>query len=415
MSEWLPWAFMAALACFGMGWLVARIDIKQLLFESRTLPRAYFSGLNFLMTEQPDKAIDAFIEVSKQQPEAVELQFALGTLLRKRGEVDRAIRIHQSLAERLDLPALQRRAARFDLALDFRAAGLLENAEGILLDLTAKPDGDDKQHLLALGLLRDIHAQERNWPKAIAALTRMRSADADADNNARYATQIANYHCEAALLARQTGRAPEAAAQLELALAVNTACVRANLLKGEWLAADDQHVAAITVWQQIEKQNPAFLGLMADQILASFEAIGKTAQGLNELRALQQHYPALDMFNAIFHATMKSDGALAAREMVKAELRQNPTLVGLDRLLEAELLAATDDSSKADIKVQKDLVHAHSSRLAVYLCGNCGFKAKQFYWQCPACAGWETFPPRRTAEYDTSGRHLARMQAGGLP
>jgi lipopolysaccharide biosynthesis regulator YciM len=109
---------------------------------------------------------------------------------------------------------------------------------------------------------------------------------------------------------------------------------------------------------------------------------------------------------------MKSEGATTAYNLVKMDLRQNPTLVGLDRLLEAELSAAPDDK-KADLRVLKDLVHTHSSRLAVYLCGNCGFKAKQFYWQCPACAGWETFPPRRTAEYDTSDRHLARLQAEG--
>ena len=128
MFEWLPWIFLAALAFFGMGWLVARIDIKQLLTESRALPQSYFKGLNFLMAEQPDKAIEAFIEVTKQQPEAIELQFALGSLFRKRGEVDRAIRIHQNLSDRTELPAEQRTAALLDLALDYQKAGLLEHA-----------------------------------------------------------------------------------------------------------------------------------------------------------------------------------------------------------------------------------------------------------------------------------------------
>ena len=138
MFEWLPWIFLSALAFFGMGWLVARIDIKQLLSESRALPQSYFKGLNFLMTEQQDKAIEAFIEVTRQQPEAVELQFALGSLFRKRGEVDRAIRIHQNLSERADLPAEQRTAALLDLALDYQKAGLLDHAERILCDLSAK-------------------------------------------------------------------------------------------------------------------------------------------------------------------------------------------------------------------------------------------------------------------------------------
>ena len=409
MFEWLPWIFLAALACFGMGWLVARIDVKQLLLESRSLPQSYFKGLNFLMAEQPDKAIEAFIEVTKQQPEAIELQFALGQLFRKRGEVDRAIRIHQSLSERADLPAEQRTAALLDLALDYEKAGLLEHAERILDDLSAKSAGSKKQQLQTLQLLLEIHVQERNWQKAIGVAQRMQAGGDDAD---AYVKEIAHYYCESAILSHQQGLQSEADAHLDAALVANKKCVRANLMKGEWLAAVGQHAKAIEVWRRIEQQNPAYLGLMADQILASFEAIGKAQQGLSELRALQQQHPALDMFNAIFHATMKSEGAAAAYNLVKADLRQNPTLVGLDRLLEAELLAAPEEK-KADLKVLKDVVHTHSSRLAVYLCANCGFKAKQFYWQCPACVGWETFPPRRTAEYDTSDRHLARLQTEG--
>ena len=406
MSEWLPWIVLAALAFFGMGWLVARIDIKQLLSESRALPQSYFKGLNFLMAEQQDKAIEAFIEVTKQQPEAIELQFALGSLFRKRGEVDRAIRVHQSLSERADLPAEQRTSALLDLALDFEKAGLLEHAERILRDLAAKSAGSKKQQLQTLKLLQEIYVQERDWQKAIGVARRIQSGQGVA---AEYAKEIANYYCESAALAYQIGMRENAEAHLNAALAASEKCVRANLMKGEWLAAAGDHDKAIEVWRRIEQQNPDYLGLMADQILASFEAIGKTEQGLAELSALQQQYPALDLFNAIFHATMKSQGAAAAYTLVKEDLRQNPTLVGLDRLFEAELLSAPDDR-KADLKVLKDLVHTHSSRLAVYLCGNCGFKAKQFYWQCPACAGWETFPPRRTAEYDTSDRHLARLQ-----
>ena len=407
MFEWLPWIFLAALACFGMGWMVARIDIKQLLSESRALPQSYFKGLNFLMAEQPDKAIEAFIEVTKQQPEAIELQFALGSLFRKRGEVDRAIKIHQHLSERADLPAEQRTAALLDLALDFEKAGLLDHAERILCDLSAKSAGSRKQQLQTLKLLQEIYVQERNWQKAIDVARRMQTGDG---LETGHATEIANYYCEFAIQAHRRGTHDEADGHLNAALAANEKCVRANLMKGEWLAVAGHHQQAIDVWRKIETQNPDYLGLMADQILASFEAIGKTEQGLTELRALQQQYAALDLFNAIFHATMKSEGATAAYNLVQEDLRQNPTLVGLDRLLEAELLAAPE-SKRADLKVLKDLVHTHSSRLAVYLCGNCGFKAKQFYWQCPACAGWETFPPRRTAEYDTSDRHLARSQA----
>ena len=131
MADWLPWLFGGALAFFAMGWLVARIDIKQLLLESRALPQSYFRGLNFLLNEQQDKAIEAFIEVTKANPEAIELQFAIGSLFRRRGETERAIRMHQNLVERDDLPQDLKLQALAELGQDYLKAGLLDRAEEV--------------------------------------------------------------------------------------------------------------------------------------------------------------------------------------------------------------------------------------------------------------------------------------------
>lgn len=422
MSEWLPWLFLGAMAVFGMGWLVARVDVKQLLLESRAMPQSYFKGLNFLLNEQQDKAIESFIEVSKSNPEAVELQFALGSLFRKRGEVDRAIRMHQELSERTNLAAEQRTSALLELALDFQKAGLLDHAERILVDLSQRPAGTRLQQSQTLRILLDIYVQERDWLKAVDVAERLQAGDTastlqsetkDAHKSSdRESRAIANFHCELAIAAYGKGRREEAEKYLDAALAANANCVRAHLIRAESLATSGRHREAIDEWRKIEQQDPAFLGLMADQILSSFKALGQTREGLAELKLLQQSYPALDLLNALFHATLENDGAQSAFELVRDDLRRNPTLVGLDRLLEAQLQIAPDDA-KADLHVLKDLVHAHSSRLAVYLCSSCGFKAKQFYWQCPACGGWETFPPRLTAEGDMSGRHLAHAHVQG--
>jgi len=405
MAEWLPWLFVAALAFFGMGWLVARIDIKQLLLESRAMPQAYFKGLNFLLNEQQDKAIEAFIEVTKAHPEALELQFALGSLFRRRGEVDRAIRVHQELSERSGLGAGQRTDALLELALDYQKAGLLDHSQRILSDLAANASGTEAQQTLTLQRLLDIHVQERDWRKAVDAAERLGKRD-DGDE-AGHRREIAHYHCELASAAKRQGNDIEAFAGLDAAMAANGQCVRANLMRGEWLAAAGRHDEAIAAWRAIEQQDPSFLGLMGDKMLASYVATGKTREGQLELKRMQQQYPALDLLNSLFRVTLESEGPEVAFELVQDDIRRHPTLVGLDRLLEARLLSAPEDR-KADLKVIKDLVHAHSSRLAVYLCGSCGFKARQYYWQCPACSGWETFPPRQTAEYDTADRHLVR-------
>ena len=410
MAEWLPWIFLAALAFFGMGWLVARIDIKQLLIESRAMPQAYFRGLNFLLNEQQDKAIESFIEVTNANPEAIELQFAIGSLFRRRGEVDRAIRIHQDISERANVGVEHRTDALLELAIDYQKAGLLDHAERILADLAQRQTGNQRQQVQTLSLLLDIYVQERDWNKAIGAAQRLESGGGGGKQAHGRLQAIANYHCELALFSHQQDQAAEAAQHLEDALAVNPKCVRAHLMRGEWLAAAGSHAEAIAEWRKIEEQDPAFLGLMAEQMLASFEALGRAGEGLQVLRDLQRQYPAIDLLTALFRATLENDGPEAAYELVKDDLRRNPTLVGLDRLLEARLLAAPDDR-KDDLQVLKDLVHSHAERLAVYLCGNCGFKARQYYWQCPACGGWETFPPRLTAEYDTSDRHLAHVHA----
>src|SRR5258706_11032054 len=416
--SWLPWILLAALAFFAAGWLVARVDLKQLLNESRALPQSYFRGLNFLLNEQPDQAIEAFIEVTRSNPEAVELQFALGSLFRRRGEVDRAIRVHQSLSERSDISVEQRTNALLALALDYQKSGLLDHAERILADLAAKSVGTPAQQQQTLQLLLDIYVQENAWQKAIDAAQRLALGvgpgvtPGAARVMRAHAKEIANFHCELAAEAFARGDRSEAGQQLDAAAAADDKGVRAHLMRGEWQAADGAHEAAIATWRKIESQDPSYMGLVAQKLLQSYQAGGRAGEGLAYLRELQHRHPAIDLLNVIFKATLDSAGAQAAYELVKDDLRANPTLVGLDRLLEAQVLAAPEER-KADLVVLKDLVHTHSSRLAVYLCKQCGFKAKQFYWHCPACGGWETFPPRRTAEYDTADRHLVRSQVEG--
>jgi lipopolysaccharide biosynthesis regulator YciM len=395
------WWLLALPVFFGMGWVAARVDLKSLLSESRALPSSYFRGLNFLLNEQPDKAIESFLQVAKENPQTVELQFALGSLFRRRGEVDRAIRMHQDLVNREDLADDQRRAASFELSQDYFKAGLLEHAEQVLARMgEVDPSPEVHRHLL------DIYIQEKDWEKAVDAAKKL---EVSAKRN--YQREIANYYCELAITAQVHGHPAEAEGHLRNALGGNRKCVRANLLKGEWLAREGRHEEAIAAWKAIEQQDPAYFGLAAEGMVESYKALGKLGEGLTLLRGLQHRYPGLDLLNVVYQATAEHEGDEAAWRLVRDEVRRNPTLVGLDRLIDAELVRAPPER-RQDLQLMKNLVHSHAQALAVYLCGNCGFKARQFFWQCPACGGWETFPPRRTAELDSAGRHLARMQIG---
>jgi lipopolysaccharide biosynthesis regulator YciM len=395
------WWLLALPVFFGMGWVAARVDLKSLLSESRALPSSYFRGLNFLLNEQPDKAIESFLQVAKENPQTVELQFALGSLFRRRGEVDRAIRMHQDLMNREDLPLEQRREASFELSQDYFKAGLLDHAEQVLAKM-AEVDASPEVHRHLL----DIYIQEKDWEKAIGTARRL---EVSAKRN--YQKEIANYYCELAITAQVHARGEEAEAHLRQALEANRKCVRANLLRGEWLARAGKHAEAIDAWKAIEAQDPAYFGLVAEGMVESYKALGRGGEGLALLRGLQHRYPGLDLLNVVYQATAEHEGDEAAWHLVRDEVRRNPTLVGLDHLIDAELVRAPPERRK-DLQLMKDLVHSHAQALAVYLCANCGFKARQFFWQCPACGGWETFAPRRTAELDSAGRHLARMQLG---
>ena len=395
------WWLLALPVFFGLGWVTARVDLKSLLSESRALPSSYFRGLNFLLNEQPDKAIESFLQVAKENPQTVELQFALGSLFRRRGEVDRAIRMHQDLVNREDLAPEQRREASFELSQDYFKAGLLDHAERVLAKMAeADPSPEIHSHLL------DIYIQEKDWEKAIDAAKKL---EVSAKRN--YQKEIANYYCELAITAHVHGRPDEAQAHLTRALEVNRKCVRANLLRGEWLARAGRHDAAIEAWKAIESQDPAYLGLAADGMVESYKALGRSDEGLALLRGLQHRYPGLDLLSVVYQSTAEHEGDEAAWRLVRDEVRRNPTLVGLDRLIDAELLRVPPER-RQDLQLMKNLVHSHAQALAVYLCANCGFKARQFFWQCPACGGWETFLPRRTAELEGPGRHLSRMQIG---
>jgi lipopolysaccharide assembly protein B len=383
------WLLLGAALFFAFGWIAARIDIKHLMSESRSLPDSYFRGLNFLLNDKPDKAIEAFIEVSKTDTQTAELQFALGGLFRRRGEVDRAIRMHQSLVERPDISEEAKTQALFELAQDYLKAGLLDRAEALFLDLRATAYGRQ-----SLRYLLDIYMQEKEWAKAIDI-----SKELEVSTSLDLQMEIANYYCEIAIGDYTHSRLASACTNLESALAANRKCVRANILKGEWDAKAGDHEGAIAAWIQIESQSPAHLCLVAEALLNSYQALGRTAEGLQLLRGFQDRYPALDMLNVLFQATLEAEGVEAAYRVVRDDLRRNPSMLGLDKMLEAQLIEAPPER-RNDLQLIKSLVNAHVSRLARYQCKSCGFKARHFYWHCPACGGWETYPPRRVAELE---------------
>ncbi len=383
------WWLLVLPIFFALGWVAARIDIRHLLNESRALPRSYFKGLNFLLNEQPDQAVEAFIEAARVDPETIELHFALGNLFRRRGETDRAIRVHQNLIERDGLSAEQRLHALSELGQDYLKAGLLDRAEEIFLKLRSGSSDEE-----ALKSLLEIYQQEKDWAKAIAIADEMPN-----HSDHLWQKSIAEFRCEMAANEMLHDRHEEAARLLDEALAANRKCVRATLLQGDLSLKVGDGETAIAHWKGIEQQNPVYLALAAEKLMAVHIQLGKMPQGIQLLRGWLERHPSLDLLDAVFRAELDNDGPEAAYALVRDELRRNPTLLGLDKLLEAQILVVPPER-RPDLELIKNLIHNHTRRVARYRCDACGFKARQFYWRCPGCGGWETYPPRRTEEFD---------------
>jgi len=393
MMEIELWWLLALPLFFGLGWVAARIDIRHVIRESKALPRSYFKGLNFLLNEQPDKAIEAFLEAARIDPETIELHFALGSLFRRRGETDRAIRVHQNLVERdgtqTQLSDKQRLHALSELGQDYLKAGLLDRAEEIFLKLRGTPRDEE-----ALRALIEIYQQEKEWAKAIAV------AEALPDHaDHLWQKEIAQFHCELASSELLHGQTAAARSQLSEALKVNRKCVRATLLEGEAAVATGDMASAIEAWKRIEQQSPVYLSLAAEKLMEAHRQAGRAEQGLQLLRGYLERHPSLDLLDVAFRAELEHGGPEPAYQLVRAELKRNPTLLGLDKLLEAQVLVAPPER-RGELELVKNLIHNHTRRVARYRCDHCGFKARQFHWRCPACGKWETYPPKRTEEFD---------------
>jgi len=372
---------------FGMGWLAARIDIKELLSESSALPQSYFQGLNFLLNEQQDKAIEAFIEVVKIDPQTVELHFALGSLFRRRGEVDRALRMHHNLVDRADLDDDKRQQAIFELAQDYLKAGILDRAESLFSEL--ENTAYAKQ---ALEFLLELFQKEHDWPKAIAVSQRLAAVSGLPDSK-----QASFFYCEMASEEIAQGNLIAAREHLQQGLRDCPNAVRATMMLGDMLAEEGRAQDAIDTWKNIETQDAQYLPLVAERLLNTYRSLGREMDGIALLREYLNKYHSLDLMNVVFDGVLKSEGSAAAYQLVHDELERNPTLLGLDKLLEARLLEVPADM-RADVEMVKDLVHKRTRNLATYHCAHCGFKARQFYWHCPACQAWDSYSPLRSEE-----------------
>jgi lipopolysaccharide biosynthesis regulator YciM len=381
------WMLLGIPLFFTLGWVAARVDIRQIVSESRSLPRGYFKGLNLLLNDQPDKAIDAFIEIVKLDPETADLHFALGNLFRRRGETERAIRVHQNLLARPDLPEEQKLQAQYELGMDYLKAGLLDRAEESFNALVTT-----SYAVQARRALLEIFQREKEWPRAIESAIGLQESGAGARQK-----EIAQFYCELAQDALVHMDIDAAMPLLEKALQADRKNVRATMLTGDAQLAKGDVEAALVTWRRVEQQSVPHVALVAARLMDGYRKVGRPQEGLNLLKSYLAEASSIDLIEVVFKAVVEMHGVEEAKQLVIEELRRTPTLLSLDKLLEVRLMDAPPEIV-SELSMVKNLVHGYTQKLARYQCSHCGFKARQFYWQCPGCSLWETYPPRRTEE-----------------
>ncbi|MET1116022.1 MAG: lipopolysaccharide assembly protein LapB [Comamonas sp.] len=377
----LTWILLGFPLAFVLGWVASRFDARQMRAESRSAPKAYFKGLNFLLNEQQDKAIDAFIEAVQNDPDTSELHFALGNLFRRRGEYNRAVRVHEHLLSRGDLSRPDRDRAQHALALDFLKAGLLDRAEDALRRL----EGTNFEAEARLALLA-IYERSRDWKQASDIANRMQTA-----RQGDFSVRLAHYLCEGADVLAASGQLEAAVAQYQQALVLAPSAGRPQIDLARLQHRLGRTAQAWSTLQVLADKSPGALPLAAALLPELAQALGD-AEIRPWLEAQYLRLPSIDLLQALV-ALDASHPDAPGRQRYVAHLGKEPSLVAATRWLADEPFAQEQHHPA----VQRALEHA-TKPLTRYRCAACGFEARQHFWHCPGCQSWDSYPARRVEE-----------------
>jgi len=362
------------------GWYVAYKHYKNSANQSNLDHSKYFQGLNHLVNEQSDKAVDVFVNLLEVDSETIEVHLALGTLFRKRGEVEKAIRLHQNLMARPELEHVIRLNVLNELGMDYMHAGLLDRAESLFLELEQHTD----HRLNVIKQLLSIYQQEKEWLKAIRYAQKLKHVD-----SAPQHVLLAHLHCELALMLINIDDEKEAKSNLKKALRYDPLCVRSNLLNAEIKLNNKKHKLALEHLMAIKQQNINFVPVFLDMFILCFNELNKHKEKLQFLATVESEINSDLLTNTFVLALIEQKGRENAVVFLKNKLSEGPRLSDLTML--SSMLV--DKSSDSDIKTVSDALTALYEQHMHFLCNRCGFESEKLNWMCPRCNHWGTVTP----------------------
>jgi lipopolysaccharide biosynthesis regulator YciM len=383
MTE-LYWLFLLLPVAVACGWLAGRRggELRGGARMSR-LSNTYFRGLNYLLNEQQDKAIEVFLQIAAVDKDTVETQFALGHLFRRRGEVDRAIRLHQSLVARPGLSDDQKTRAVLALGEDYMRAGLLDRAETLFTDLV-------RMGVLAPQALKhliSIYQAERDWGKAIEHARQFETASGEPMGKL-----IAQYHCELADKARLAGQIDEARRHVADAYGADSHSVRAGLAEGRIELVEGNDAAAIRAFERVARHDIEFLPEILEPLLGCYERRDEGARARGFLMETIEHHPGVSAVLALTRMIERDEGHAAALAFLSRQLQLRPSVRGEAAFIDLSLRDEAGDAG-ATLKTLKQITDQLLVRTPGYRCQKCGFGARAHHWQCPGCKSWASIKP----------------------
>ncbi len=368
------------------GWYVGRRRVNRppnSPRDQRGLAAEYFQGLNYLLNEQQDKAIEVFVRMLEVDSETIETHFALGNLFRRRGEVDRAIRIHQNIIARPTLKPAQRDQALFELGMDYMHAGLFDRAETLFQEVVTS--GAYREQ--ALLQLIAIFQQEKEWEKAVEATRRLQAI-----NHKNLNPVVAQYYCELADHARNEGDPAQAMKMVRRALTADRDCVRASMIEGELAMAVDNCKAAVRAYRRIGEQDPDYLPEVLEPLTECYQRLGKPELAMEYLSEVAARHNSVSAVLVLAELKRKTDGDEAACELLSSYLGEHPSLRGVERLL-CWSVDRQSGEARATLQMLQELLGSLVQEKPIYQCHNCGFTGRALHWQCPTCKHWTTVKP----------------------
>lgn len=368
---------------FAMGWFAARVDMKTVLRQAKSVPAAFYKSLDALVDRNTGKAARNLAEISDLRPDSYDLNLTLGKLYRLRGENDKAIHLLQKLMDSPDIVGDKRERVLFELGQTYQSAGLVDRAEQILLTLQ-----DGNMGRQARDVLLNIYQQDRDWEKAV------QQAQWLSHDEQTYRFEIAQFYCEMAQTALIKSDFATAKAHIRTALEANKKCARANMILGDVLQKEGRFAEAVEAYSAIEQQNFAYLSMVGERIYDAYEAQGRAEEGLDVLTGYMETFPQLDLTNVVYEKTLLLRGEEAALQKAVENVRAKPDLNGVYRLLGMKI-SDMPSAWKSDADMIRGVIGRQMQKNWMYRCRNCHFKSQVYFWHCPACSKWETFTPNK--------------------